>query len=122
MIDLWHDYGTISCRTLLLLPDGVQDIKIWIVDGIVAIPDIDLSFRQSDAGCSRKSVIKLIRKKTHISISMAAALAASIDVMEYTVNREREHFDMTTNLAAIGHRSAYHCVDDDTLCDDIVPF
>jgi len=109
MLDLWNDFGTISCRTLFCLPEGECDMQLWIFNSVVAIPDIALSFRKP-ANPSPESIVHLIRKLAGASPSLAAALAATVVLMETVVDREREHFDMTTNLADIPNAAINHFI------------
>jgi len=100
MLDLFNEFGNISSRTLICLPDGERDLKIWTFDDVVAIPDIALAFRKP-FGSSPRVIADIIQKLSGLSYSFAAALAATVTVMGVVVDNETHHFDTDTNLADI---------------------
>jgi len=98
MIDLWHEYGIISCRTILVLPGHEADMQLWLYDSVAAIPDLKLCFRTPDK-ITYKGVLDVINVETAIKSPMSAALSATIMVMDSIARRECEHYDMNVNLA-----------------------
>jgi len=101
MLDLFNEFGTISCRVLICLPEGERDLWLWAFRDVVAIPDIALAFRKP-FGHSTQGIAAIIQKFSGLSSSFSAALAATVTVMDAVVKNESHHFDTDTNLADIG--------------------
>jgi len=117
MVDLWHEYGVISCRAILHLPKIDRDIRFWFFDSILVIPDLEFSYKIAYK-LSFASMFNFFKHHPRISCDMAAAIAATVIVMETVVNRECEHWDMTTNLAVCNEEImdyAYYKKDDNPL-------
>ena len=98
MVELRNEYGNISCRTILNLPEGEKDIRLWFYDSIIAIPDLKVCFKIPGT-LTYTGIIDVISNDSAVGLVMASALAATVMVMESVVNRECEHWDMTVNLA-----------------------
>ena len=98
MVELWNDYGNISCRTILNLPDGEKDLRLWFYDSVVAIPDMRICFR-TPRKLTYTGVFNIVREELSFEIPMSVALAATIMVMKTVIDCECGHFDINTNLA-----------------------
>ena len=100
MLDLFNEFGTISCRTLICLPEGERDLRLWAFGDVVAIPDIALAFNMPfDRSTQRAAAI--IQKFSGLSFAFSAALATTVTVMDAVVENQSHHFDTDTNLADI---------------------
>ena len=119
MVDLWNEFGNISCRTILNLPDGQRDMHFWFYADVVAIPDLKISFR-TPKPLTHQSIFKLISQEPTSHTSMAAALAATVMVMDLVTDRECEHWDGTTNLAECCNTTMDF--DFDNKEEDLLPF
>ena len=98
MVELRNEYGNISCRTILNLPEGEKDIRLWFYDSVIAIPDLKICFK-IPGSLSYAGIIDVVSKESTFGFVMASALAATVMIMDLVVSRECEHWDMSVNLA-----------------------
>ena len=98
MVELRNEYGNISCRTILNLPEGEKDIRLWFYDSVIAIPDLKICFKTPN-NLTYAGIIDVINNESVIGLVMASALAATVMIMDSIVSRECGHWDMSVNLA-----------------------
>jgi len=118
MVELRNEYGNISCRTILNLPEGEKDIRLWFYDSVIAIPDLKICFKIPGT-LTYARIIDVISEESVFGLVMASALAATVMVMDSVVSRECEHWDMSVNLAECINSVDYYYLEES---DDDFPF
>ena len=111
MTELWNDYGTLTCKTLLQVPDDEQYL-VFVICGIngmscshiVSVPDIEVSFYANLPDLRPKDIFRLI-----IEPKLAISIVRTIEVMWYITDRCSKHWDITNNFADLDDGTAYRC-------------
>jgi len=110
MSELWNDYGTVVCETVLQVPGHEMSICVILFGKkearVVVLPDFRLSFyRYYDESFSECAATL---QAYGINCDIAASIAKTIETMDDVVDGTCEIYDSTCNLAEVADNMPFY--------------